>query len=280
MSYGKSNEPTSFLYDPLFTMKITLGGELSLTMLIERVALEIPESHILMSNTDGFECRIKRTSLDKYYQICSEWEELTKLKLEYAIYNKLIIRDVNNYIGIYDNGKVKLKGVFEIDRDWHKNHSMKIVPYALKQYYVNNISVEESIHNCNDIFKFCKGAKSKGNNKLELHSYQNFELIKEPLQKINRYYISSNSDKTLMKVLPPLERLTDTDKHRLKVNPNQSNLFDFMEDVRVDPDRESNVEAGYKVTILNEYVKKEINEYEINYDYYINECYKIINAIK
>jgi hypothetical protein len=58
------------------------------------------------------------------------------------------------------------------------------------------------------------------------------------------------------------------------------NIFDLIDDVKVDIERESNIEAGYKVTIFNKYVKKDMNEYKINYDYYINECYKIINVIK
>jgi hypothetical protein len=158
---------------------------------------------------------------------------------------------------------------------------MKIVPYALKEYYVNNISVEDTIKNCTDIFKFCKGAKSKGQNTLELWSYDEYgSTIKEPLQKMNRYYVSSESDKILMKIMPPLDKLTYTDKYRKNINANQMNIFDLIDDVKVDIERESNIEAGYKVTIFNKYVKKDMNEYKINYDYYINECYKIINVIK
>ena len=158
---------------------------------------------------------------------------------------------------------------------------MKIVPYALKEYYVNNIPVEETIKTCTDIFKFCKGAKSKGQNVLELWSYDEYgKIIKEPLQKMNRYYVSSTSDKILMKIMPPLQKLTETEKHKKNVNSNQMNIFDLIDDVKVDLERESNIEAGYKVTIFNKYIKKDMSKYEINYDYYINECYKIINVIK
>lgn len=281
-SYGKSNEKTSFFYDPLFTMSITISGQLTLLMLVEELLLRINDIDLLQANTDGVSVRIKRDHYDQLKDICKEWMDLTKLELEEAHYSKMIIRDVNNYIAVGLNNKVKLKGAFEIDRDWHKNHSMKIVPMALKEYFVNNIPIEETIYNSNDIFHFCKGAKSKGSNKLELQHYNEYGvIISEPLQKVNRYFISSDSNKILMKTMPPLAKLTETEKHKIKVNPNQSNIFDFVDDVKVEIDRESNIEAGYKVTIFNKYIEKQnIKDYNIDYSYYINECNKIINVIK
>ena len=83
-----------------------------------------------------------------------------------------------------------------------------------------------------------------------------------------------------MKIMPPLNKLTYTEKHKQTVNPNQVDLFDFVEDVRVDQERESNVEAGYKVTIFNDFIEKPINEYDIEYEYYIDEAYKVINTIE
>ena len=265
----------------MFTMSITINGQLLLMMLSEKLTLSIKDLEVLQINTDGITIKVHEIYYDKVKEICRWWMELTKLELEEVHYSKMIVRDVNNYIAISTSGKVKLKGVFDIDKDWHKNHSMKIVPYALKEYYVNNIPVEETIKNCNDIFKFCKGFKSKGQNTLELWSYDEYgKIIKEPLQKMNRYYVSSISDKILMKIMPPLDKLTHTEKYKKNVNSNQIDIFDFIDDVKVDIERESNIEAGYKVTIFNKYVIKDMSEYKINYDYYINECYKIINVIK
>lgn len=279
-AYGKSNDEHSFLYDPKFTMTITINGQLSLVMLAEQIVDTINDCTMLQINTDGLTVKIKRDDVERFYEICNQWQKITKLTLEYAEYEKMIIRDVNNYIAVYNPEYLKLKGCFEINRDWHKNHSMKIVPTALKEYFVNDVPVEDTIKNCKDIFMFCKGVKSKGKNTLELHSRNSYgNLIKEPLQKTNRYYVS-NEGKTLMKIMPPLKKLTYTEKHKQTVNPNQVDLFDFVEDVQVDFERESNVEAGYKVTVFNNYIKKPIEEYGINYEYYIDEAYKIINAIK
>ena len=91
----------------------------------------------------------------------------------------------------------------------------------------------------------------------------------------------SNNGCELIKKLQPLEKnyLTETEKHNLKTGSNQLDIFSIVEDVRVEPeDRESNLEAGWKCTLFNKY--KESDNYDINYDYYIKECNKIINNIK
>lgn len=49
-TYGKSNDQHSFMYDPLYTMRTTLIGQLSLTMLCEKICLEI-ESTMIQVNT-------------------------------------------------------------------------------------------------------------------------------------------------------------------------------------------------------------------------------------
>ena len=80
----------------------------------------------------------------------------------------------------------------------------------------------------------------------------------------------------MIKILPPLEKnfLTNTDKFRKK-SPNQMNIFDIIEDkVLVDPkNRETNIESGWKCTLFNKYIE---SEYDLSYNYYINEVNKII----
>jgi len=120
----------------------------------------------------------------------------------------------------------------------------------------------------------------KGSNKLYSRSIINNAIVDESLNKMNRYYVSNNGCE-LIKKLPPLEKnyLTETEKYNIKNGYNQLDIFDFIEDVRVEPkDRESNLEAGHKCTLFNRYI--ESDNYDINYDYYIKECKKIINNIK
>jgi hypothetical protein len=44
--------------------------------------------------------------------IMDDWQLKTKLKLEKAVYDRMIIRDVNNYIAIYEDGNLKTKGAY------------------------------------------------------------------------------------------------------------------------------------------------------------------------
>ena len=65
-TYGLSNDENSFLYDPQFTMRITINGQLSLTMLYEMICEGIPGAIPLMQNTDGLETIIPREHVEKY----------------------------------------------------------------------------------------------------------------------------------------------------------------------------------------------------------------------
>lgn len=94
-AYGKSNSENSFLYDPLYTMKTTITGQLSLTMLIEMLTEAIPEIQWIQANTDGITARVPRKDEGTYLSVCAEWEKLTKLMLEHANYKKMVVRDVN-----------------------------------------------------------------------------------------------------------------------------------------------------------------------------------------
>lgn len=92
--YGKSNDINSFLYDPKFTMQITLNGQLLLTMLAENLVNKLINVQVLQINTDGITVRIPRTEVELYYDICKQWEKITSLQLEYVEYSKMVIRDV------------------------------------------------------------------------------------------------------------------------------------------------------------------------------------------
>ena len=111
-------------------MKITINGQLSLSMLAERL-LTIPDLMIVQVNTDGITVKYKSIYKSMYKEICEQWQKDVKLELEYADYSQMCIRDVNNYIARYTNGKVKLKGAYVSDElGWHQNHSAKVIQMA------------------------------------------------------------------------------------------------------------------------------------------------------
>lgn len=245
-SYGKSNDINSFLYDPQFTMSITVNGQLLLTMLAEKL-IDQTNCTTLQVNTDGLTIKVNKDKQPIINEIIDWWQKLTGLQLESNYYNLMIIRDVNNYIARYTNNKVKYKGAFEIVKELHKDSSMTIVPIALSEYFLNNKPIQETIKNHKDIFDFCKRFKATEGWRSEYRyiNLQTYKIESEIQQKNIRYYISTNGS-TLMKV-------------------------------HID-NREINIEKGYICTIFNKY--QNLENYNIDYKYYIDECNKIINEIE
>lgn len=250
--YGKSNDVNSFLYDPKFTMSITINGQLLLAMLAEQLS-NISGSQILMVNTDGLEIKINRKYEWLYNNFCKEWEEKTNLTLEYLDYQKLIIGDINNYIGVDIKSKIKNKGRFEVQKvvgsepAYHKDNSFKIIPYALQEYFVNGVPVEDTIKNHTNIYDFCGRQKFTRDSYGQIHYLDGIKEITEKQQKITRYYISTKGSTFV--------------KYYHKGTTEMIN-------------------KGYQVTIFNNFEDKPIQEYNINYSFYIKECNKEIQNIE
>jgi hypothetical protein len=255
-TYGLTGDENSFLYDPRMTMQITVNGQLLLSMLYEMLTLAIPEAVPLMQNTDGLEMMIPSGAVETYMKICNEWEKLTKLALEHDEYKKMIIRDVNNYIAISKKDKVKCKGAFEWEdlekkkvATFHKNKSFLIIPKAIYAYFVNGIQPEDFLRDNREVVDYCAGVKSKGSWYYEERYVDKGVLTTNRLQKIVRYYVSKNGGKI----------------------------------VKCHPDgREIQVESGsWLQTVVNRiHPSVPIEEYDINYSYYLEEINKQIEGIE
>jgi len=248
-TYGLSNDKNSFLYDPQFTMFITVNGQLTLMMLYEMIMEAIPEATPLLQNTDGVETIIPRSKIDLYMEVCKKWEEITNLVLEHDQYKKLILADVNNYIAIDNNGKAKCKGRFEFENlALHKNKSKLIIPKAIYAYFVDGTLPEYTLKHNRNILDFCIGGKSKGNWKQIARYIKDGKGYEDELQKINRYFISNNGVKII------------------KVNKNDK--------------REIQLESGrWMQTIYNDTKVKDWESYDINEKYYLDAIDKEINNI-
>ena len=249
-TYGLSNDENSFLYDPMFTMQITINGQLWLSKLYEMLAERIPDCTPLMQNTDGLEMMIPVQYKDLYMEICSEWEQMTKLQLEHDEYSKLIIRDVNNYIAVYKNGKTKCKGFFEYkDLALHKNKSFLVIPKAIYAYFVDGIKPEDYLKTNRNLYDYCGAVKAKGAWNFVEKKIDNGDFVINKLQKLNRYFISNNGVKIT------------------KVHPDG---------------REIQAESGkWMQTICNnmDTIDSDIKNLDINYEYYLERIYKEIETI-
>ena len=250
-TYGLSNDENSFLYDPEFTMRITINGQLSLSMLYEMICEEIPNAMPLMQNTDGLETIIPREYVDKYMEICARWEELTNLELEHDTYSKIVLGDVNNYIAITEDGKSKCKGRFEYkDLALHKNKSFLIIPKALHAYFVEGIDPEKYLSENQNIFDYCGGVKIKGDWKYVEKHIKNGVYAEKELQKTIRYYICNSGSKIV------------------KINKSDG--------------REIQTEAGkwLQQVYINHIDDMPFDEYEINTKYYLENIRKEIEGLE
>ena len=248
-TYGLSKEVNSFLYDPELTFKITVNGQLQLSMLYEMISTRIPNSQPLMQNTDGLEFFIDKKDEELFYQICKEWEILTNLQLETVEYSKMIIGDVNNYIAVYKNGDTKCKGRFEFDNlPYHKNKSFLVIPKAIYEYFINNVNPVDYLKTNRNIFDYCAGAKLKGDWYFEKRYVENGVYHSERLQKLIRYFVSNKGVKLI------------------KCNPDG---------------REIQLESGnFLQSIFNKSETKNWEDYDINESYYLKRIYSEIEKIE
>lgn len=313
--YGKSGDLYSFLYDRFFQMCITVNGQLLLSMLAERMSL-IDGVTVFYANTDGITLKLSRNIevKKKVYAVWKDWEKLTGLELEHAVYSQMIMRDVNNYIAQMEDGSVKLKGVFEIDMDFHKNRSQRIVPIAVKRYFIDNIPVEDTIKNHlnssdyedienQGIYDFCLGKKIKSNQKYSLEKEvernlpnHNCKEEKEDFLKRNGWSERSRNEwvnndvsdfsekkglgftvayrKCMDLTYPKYEKVEEIDDKVIRFYVSEKGLY---LNKNYDDGRKEVTVGGEKVKLFMNYAEED--DYEINYQYYISEAYKIIHEV-
>lgn len=228
--YGESNNKFSVFYDPKFTMIITINGQLSLCLLAEKL-LEIKGLKIIQVNTDGVTVAVKKKDREQYFKICEEWQQQVKLQLEFAEYSKMIIRDVNNYIALYTDGKIKRKGAYQYEGlGWHQNQSALVIPMAAEAYMLHGTDIRDFVENHENKWDFMLRTKVPRSSKLIL-VYENGTA--KPLQNICRYYPCKRGGK-LVKIMPPLEEGGEPRRLGIDTAWNVTpcnNIVDFKDDI-------------------------------------------------
>lgn len=207
-SYGQMKYKGSPLYDPRNANRVCIHGQLILVDLIEKIE---KYGEIINSNTDGVLIRVHtpedRLGVEK---ACDEVSNRLNIPIDIDEYKRWIIKDVNNYIAITKNGKVEAKGgyvKFKTPLDYNYN----IVGHAIREYFVNNISPEETIYQCNNLKEFQIISNVGGKYKYALYG-------EEPLiERVNRVFASGNPNH---KGIFKLHKITDT-KAKIEMTPEQ-----------------------------------------------------------
>ena len=240
-AFGDSNNQFSVFFDPLMTMQITLNGQLLLCKLAENL-MTIPGLRMVQANTDGLTLCVPRMYMDQFDLIVCAWEQLTNLKMEKNTYSKMFIRDVNNYIAVYENGKVKRKGAYEYDQDWHQNHGGLVIAKVTEQVLVHGAPIRETVEQWPDIMDFMLRTKVPRSSYLQWGDDQ--------AQNISRYYIAKGG-KPLFKWMPPLKGKTEW--------------------------RKIAVESGWGVQVCNDIA--DAGKLPIDFEWYIQEVEKLCLSV-
>lgn len=245
--YGDSNNEFSPFYDPKYTMTITINGQLSLCLLAEKL-LKIEGLKIIQVNTDGITVACPYSKRNEYDDVCAAWQKQVGLQLEFAEYDKMFIRDVNNYIAVYTDGKVKRKGAYQYEGlGWHQDQSALVIKKAAEAAMLHGADIRQFIcqhlKNPDNKWDFMLRAKVPRNSSLVLELLDG-TVVKQ--QNICRYYVSNTGGK-LVKIMPPLEGKTE--------------------------ERRMGIEAAWLVKTCNN-----IEDYDadVNIDYYVQEAEKLV----
>ena len=253
-AYGKSNEEKSFLYDPLYTFKTTIAGQLFISMWSERMVEAVPELVFIQTNTDGQTIMVPRHKLDLIRQVNEQLTKETSLVIEEAFYSKMFIRDVNNYGAVYEDSTkehehIKLKGDFEVDKEFHKDPSMRIVPLAVKNYFVYGIPIEQTIKENRDIYNFCMQLKTNSTSTPFFRHLVDGQIINTQLARMTRYLVCTGKDSGIL-----IKRFYDG--------------------------RITGINVGYSVRIFNKaFFPDDWNDYKLDYNFYITEANKLKNPL-
>lgn len=154
-TYGAMKDANNGLFDPLQANRVCVYGQLLLVDLMEHLE---PFCEVIQSNTDGVLVKMPAGyNEDEWFNrvddAAFEWEQRTRLKLEFDEYRKVFQKDVNNYIVIDGNGKYKSKGAY-VKKLNDLDYDLPILNKALVDYMVHGIPVEETVLGCNDLKEF------------------------------------------------------------------------------------------------------------------------------
>ena len=247
---GNMQSEYSWLYDPKSVMKIRMNGQLFLLKLAEML-INTTNCKIINYNTDGIFILIKRNMLDKLKEIIKSFEEFSLLNMEIEGFEAMYQFAVNDYIAVregYSKTKnpdlIKKKGMFIDTPVLGKGLRPLIIPKAICEYFVNKTPIETTLYNSDDIRDFC--TYQKVDKKFHV-MYENKEV-----SRINRFYMSKYG----------------------------SQLIKYEMDYTGKKLRRTTLCSSSSVTLLNKFDNLSVKDKHINYLYYKNEIYKIVDALE
>lgn len=247
--YGKFGFEMFFLFDRFAQMQVTINGQLMVMMVVE--ALELDGIHVVSANTDGIIVKLPKDKEEDFKRITDDWCAQNKLGADSERYKLFVTRDINNYFDIQSNDKVEYKGGLDPKqylKDLKKGYDMPVVAKVVFEYFAHGTPVMETLRNHKDILDFCKTQNVGKQFEVVYQKVENGKVIDVHSQRHVRFYVSTKGV-IIMK----------------------ENVHDGKRSV---------LASGKPVIILNKLDDKNISLRNIDYKYYYEEAYKIINPIK
>lgn len=155
--FGNTNNEYTPMQDLKCFLSITLNGQLLLLMLAEWI--NDIGGHIDMANTDGLTIIYPENKREEVLELRKKWEELTNFELEEVAYKKVVRNNINNYLALSEDNKVKEKGMFLTNPPLDMSRDALVIPKALQAYFLQGVDVETFIRNHNNIYDFCIAQK-------------------------------------------------------------------------------------------------------------------------
>lgn len=247
--YGKFGSETYFLYDRFAQMQVTINGQLMVMMVIE--SLELAGIHVISANTDGIIVKLYKDKEEQFKTITDSWCQFNKMTADSERYKIFITRDINNYFNVQTNGNIEFKGALDPKqylKDLKKGYDEPVVAKAVFEYFTNNIPISETLRKHTDILDFCKTQNVGKQFDVVYSIVENGKIKTITSQRHVRFYVSTKGV-----IIQKQHKVTK---------------------------KRSNLASGRPVVILNSLDDKPIEERNIDYGYYYEECYKIIDPIK
>lgn len=138
--------------------------------------------------------------------------------------------------------RVKRKGCYEHDLEWHQNQSALVVPKVVEKVLTEDATILTELKANTDIYDYCLRIKVPRSSKL-------INQDGKEIQNTTRYYVSIGGEQ-LFKMMPPLKDKTEW--------------------------RRFAVEKGRTVCVCND-IKDAV--LPIDYDYYVNETEKLCLSV-
>ena len=141
-TFGKLASRYSVLYSPDLMLAVTLTGQFTLLMLIERLAAV--GATTLSANTDGIAIRYPRHAEIGVQTAVAEFSALSRFVFEFTPYRALAMKDVNNYFAVKPDRSIKARGIYS-PLSLKKNPTAQVAADAVGQWLARGVPFEQTI---------------------------------------------------------------------------------------------------------------------------------------